>query len=229
MKTSQILKVLFVLLLTTLVGLNKSWSQASGYTFSSSSGTYTEITGGTNYNNFTNWTNSVYTGTLPNTTGGFLDDNVSSALLPIGFNFVYNNTIYTQFGISTNGWISLGTLPINSMSPLSLGTSNNVISAMGGDLIGRGSFLANRTNGSTTITITSGDISQISIGDKVSGTGIPANATVTAKTATTVTISAAATSTGTGFHFRFSNTKFGIRYQTIGTAPNQAGPFGGQG
>jgi hypothetical protein len=203
-----------------LISLN-GYSQVSNYTFAQSSGTYSAIVGGTNYNNFTNWANTSYIGTLPNATAGFLDDNVSSALLPIGFNFVYNGTTFTQFGICTNGWISLGGLPTNSYTPLSTGTSNNVISAMGADLIGRGAFLANRTLGSTVITITTGNISQISIGDKVSGTGIPAGATVTAKTATTVTISAAATTTGTGFHFRFSNTNFGIRYQTIGTAPNR--------
>lgn len=208
-------------LLFFLAPLKECFSQVSAYTFAQSAGTYTAITGGTNYNNFTNWNNASYIGTLPNATAGFLDDNVSAALQPIGFNFVYNGVTYTQFGICTNGWISLGGLPTNSSFPVSGGTTNNIISAMGADLIGRGSLLANRTLGSTTITITGGDISQISIGDKVSGTGIPAGATVTAKTATTVTISAAATTTGTGFHFRFSNTNYGIRYQTIGTAPNR--------
>jgi len=208
-------------LLFFLMPLKESFSQVSSYSFTQASGAYTAISGGTNYNNFTNWTNTSYVGTLPNATSGFLDDNVSAALQPIGFNFVYNGVTYTQFGICSNGWISLGGLSTNSYTPISTGTSNNVISAMGGDIIGRGSLLANRTLGSTTITITNGDISQILVGDKVSGTGIPANATVVSKTATTVTISAAATSNGTGFHFRFSNTNFGIRYQTIGTAPNR--------
>jgi hypothetical protein len=81
--------------------------------------------------------------------------------------------------------------------------------------------LANRTSGGAVITITGGDISQILVGDKVSGTGIPAGATVLSKTATTVTISANATSAGTGFHFRFSRSTFGIRFQTIGTSPNR--------
>src|SRR4029079_6160209 len=27
---------------------------------------------------------------------------------PIGFDFVYNGTTYNQFGVSANGWISLG-------------------------------------------------------------------------------------------------------------------------
>jgi hypothetical protein len=185
-------------------------SQVSSYTFGTSTGTYTPIVGGSNYDNFTSWSNT-----------NFLDDNSSSVLESIGFNFVYNGTTYTQFGVNTNGFITLGSLPTSSYSPLSTGTSNNVISAMGNDIIGRGSLLANRTSGSAVITITGGDISLISVGDKVSGTGIPAGATVLSKTATTVTISANATSGGTGFHFRFSRSTFGIRFQTIGTSPNR--------
>jgi hypothetical protein len=185
-------------------------SQVSSYTFGTSTGTYTPIVGGSNYDNFTSWSNT-----------NFLDDNSSSVLESIGFNFVYNGTTYTQFGVNTNGFITLGSLPTSSYSPLSTGTSNNVISAMGNDIIGRGSLLANRTSGSAVITITGGDISQILVGDKVSGTGIPAGATVLSKTATTVTISANATSAGTGFHFRFSRSTFGIRFQTIGTSPNR--------
>ena len=185
-------------------------SQVSSYTFGTSTGTYTPIVGGVNYNNFTSWSNT-----------NFLDDNNSAVLESIGFNFVYNGTTYTQFGVNANGFISLGSLPTSSYYPLSIGTSNNVISAMGADLIGRGSLLANRTTGSAVITITGGDISLISVGDKVSGTGIPAGATVLSKTATTVTISANATTSGTGFHFKFSRSTFGIRFQTIGTSPNR--------
>lgn len=185
-------------------------SQVSSYTFGTSTGTYTPIVGGVNYDNFTSWSNT-----------NFLDDNNSAALESIGFNFVYNGTTYTQFGVNANGFISLGSLPTSSYLPLSTGTSNNVISAMGADLIGRGSLLANRTSGSAVITITGGDISLISVGDKVSGTGIPTGTTVLSKTATTVTISANATTSGTGFHFRFSRSTFGIRFQTIGTSPNR--------
>jgi hypothetical protein len=184
--------------------------QVSSYTFSESAGTYTPITGGVNYDNFTSWSNT-----------NFLDDNNSAALESIGFNFVYNGTTYTQFGVNANGFISLGSLPTNSYLPLSTGTSNNVISAMGADIIGRGSLLVNITSGSAVITVTGGNISLILVGDKVSGTGIPAGATVLSKTATTVTISANATTNGTGSHFRFSRSTFGIRFQTIGTSPNR--------
>ena len=198
--------ILFIILTSFFVR-----GQVSSYTFGTSTGTYTPIVGGSNYDNFTSWTNT-----------NFLDDNNSAALESIGFNFIYNGTTYTQFGVNANGFISLGSLPTSSYLPLSTGTSNNVISAMGADLIGRGSLLGNRTSGSAVITITGGDISLISVGDKVSGTGIPAGATVLSKTATTVTISANATSgAGTGFHFRFSRSTFGIRFQTIGTSPNR--------
>jgi hypothetical protein len=199
-----------LILFYLLFSIGNLFCQISSYSFGSSSGTYTSISGGVNYDNFTSWSNS-----------NFLDDNSSAALEPIGFNFVYNGTSYTQFGINTNGFITLGALPTNSSFPLSTGTSNNVISTMGADLIGRGSLRATRTSGSSVISITGGDISQIVVGDKVSGAGIPANATVLSKTATSVTISANATSGGTNFHFRFSRSTFGIRYQTIGTAPNR--------
>jgi len=203
--------ILFIILKSFFVK-----SQVSSYTFGTSTGTYTPIVGGLNYDNFTSWSNNNFNGTT-----GYFDDVSSSTLESIGFNFVYNGTTYTQFGVNTNGFITLGALPTNSSFPLSTGTSNNVISAMGADLIGRGSLRATRTSGSSVISITGGDISQIVVGDKVSGAGIPANTTVLSKTATSVTISANATSGGTNFHFRFSRSTFGIRYQTIGTAPNR--------
>jgi hypothetical protein len=193
-------------------------SQVSSYTFGTSTGTYTPIVGGSNYDNFTNWTNSSFNGTT-----GFFDDVSSSALESIGFNFIYNGTTYTQFAVNTNGFITLGGLPTNSYLPLSTGTSNNVISAMGTDLIGRGSLIMTVTSGSPIITITGGDINLISVGDKVQGNGIPTAVipTVISKTATTITISSNATGTGSNRHLRFSRSGFGIRFQTIGTSPNR--------
>ena len=193
-------------------------SQVSNYTFGSSTGTYTPITGGSNYDNFTSWSNNNFNGTT-----GYFDDVSSSTLESIGFNFVYNGTTYTQFGVNTNGFITLGALPTNSSFPLSTGTSNNVISAMSADLIGRGSLIMTVTSGSPIITITGGDINLISVGDKVQGNGIPTGVipTVISKTASTITISSNATGTGSSRHLRFSRSGFGIRYQTIGTAPNR--------
>jgi len=193
----------FVLLTSFFVN-----SQVSSYTFGSSAGTYTPIVGGTNADNFTTWTNTV-----------FFDDGVYTPQ-SIGFDFTYEGSVFTTFGISQNGFIILGATPTGTnYTPIS--SSANSISPMGNDLIGRGSLRVSTTNANPTVTVTSGDISQILVGDKVSGTGIPAGATVSSKTATTITMSANATSTGTLRHFRFSRNTFGIRYLTSGTAPNR--------
>ena len=197
-----------LLFLIYFLSLGNIFSQVSSYTFGSSTGTYTPIAGGTNADNFTTWTNTV-----------FFDDGVYTPQ-PIGFNFTYEGSVFTTFGISQNGFIILGAQPVGTnYTPIS--TSANSISPMGNDLIGRGSLRVSTTNANPTVTVTSGDISQILVGDKVSGTGIPAGATVSSKTATTITMSANATSTGTLRHFRFSRNTFGIRYLTSGTAPNR--------
>jgi len=197
-----------LLFLIYFLSLGNLFSQVSSYTFASSTGTYTPIAGGTNADNFTTWTNTV-----------FFDDGVY-APQSIGFNFTYEGSVFTTFGISQNGFIILGAQPIGTnYTPIS--ASANSISPMGNDLIGRGSLRVSTTNANPTVTVTSGDISQILVGDKVSGTGIPGGATVSSKTATTITMSANATSTGTLRHFRFSRNTFGIRYLTSGTAPNR--------
>jgi hypothetical protein len=199
----NVLLSLFILLTSFFVK-----SQVSSYTFVSSAGTYTPITGGSNADNFTTWTNTA-----------FFDDGVYTPQ-PIGFNFTYEGSVFTTFGISQNGFIILGATPTGT-DYIPISSSANSISPMGNDIIGRGSLRVSTTNANPTVTVTSGDISQILVGDKVSGTGIPGGATVSSKTATTITMSANATSTGTLRHFRFSRNTFGIRYLTSGTAPNR--------
>ncbi|MBK9254153.1 MAG: hypothetical protein IPM42_01555 [Saprospiraceae bacterium] len=183
-----------------------SYGQVSGYSFSQSSGTYTPIVGGIN---------------IPSTTAATLDDNVYGNL-PIGFSFNYNGTNYTEFGINANGWINLGsTLPTNSNTALSSGSTNNVIAPLNNDLIGRIMLTGNRTSGSSTVTITSGDITQLSIGDGITGTGIPSGTTITSISGSTIIMSANASSSGTGFNVRICKTDAGIRYQTMGMSPNR--------
>jgi hypothetical protein len=103
----------------------------STWNFSQSPGTYTAITGGTTLGTATN------------------DENVFSAL-SIGFTFNYNGTAYTQFGVMTNGFIVLGSgTPGVSSLPLSGGSSNNVLCALGLDLIGQtGASLQYKLEGS---------------------------------------------------------------------------------
>lgn len=180
---------------------------SSRYTFATETTTYTPITGGTN---------------VASTSASTLDDNVAGNL-PIGFSFSYNGTSYTNFGYNANGWIALGTAtPSSSYVPISGGTSNNVISAFGVDLIARQHLVATRTSGSPTLTITAGNTNNIAVGSSLTGsTGIPSGVTVLSKTATTITMSANATSSGTGTHIRIWTNNTGIRYETTGSAPNR--------
>ncbi|MBK9552843.1 MAG: hypothetical protein IPO45_11815 [Saprospiraceae bacterium] len=140
----------------------------------------------------------------------------------IGFTFNYNGVNYTQFGFNANGFIRLGSTTINTNLAISDASGgNNVIAAMGNNLIGRGSLLVSMTMGSPIFTVSSGDINLINVGDAVSGSSIVTGSIVISKTATTVTLSANATSTGSGRHFRFVGPNAGIRYETIGSAPNR--------
>lgn len=176
-------------------------AQVSAYSFTQTSGTYTAITTGT----------SIATGTQ--------DDSVISAK-PIGFTFNYNGVNYTTFGVNINGWISLGsTAPVSSYLPISGGTTNNVISAMGRDLQLGYTASGVYTSGSNTITMTAGGTTGFVVGDLfTTSTGFAAGTTVTAVGATTLTVSTNATSTGTaGTYTVLGN----IQYLTAGTAPNR--------
>ena len=185
---------------------NLAVAQVASYTFANSSGTYTAISAGTN----TASTNAA------------LIRNDNYPALNIGFTFNYRGTDYTQFGINGNGWIMLGVGTMSaSTTPISTGTSNNVISAFGADISGRQNFVVTRTSGSPTLTVTSGNTANIVIGSAIHGTGIPAGATVSSVTATTIVMSANASTGGTGSHARVYSSSTGIRYQTIGTAPNR--------
>jgi hypothetical protein len=84
------------------------------YTFAPSNSPYTPITGGT-------------TITLPST------DDDTSALINIGFNFNFGGTTFTNFAVSTNGFISLGATSTSTYTALS-GSNNNVIAFNSRDL-----------------------------------------------------------------------------------------------
>jgi hypothetical protein len=109
---------LFLLFLMAIFN-NPLNAQISNYAFSQQTGqTYTEITGGTAIS------------------PGVSDDDSSYSNLPIGFTFNFNGSDYTAFGISTNGYIGLGSgdLGIVLNNPLNIGTGR-VISAFAFDLV----------------------------------------------------------------------------------------------
>ncbi|MCB9184413.1 MAG: lamin tail domain-containing protein [Flavobacteriales bacterium] len=73
-----------------------------------------------------NYTRSTFTGTyVPITSGGGAStagatgDGVLTTGLPIGFNFDYNGTVYTTFGVSTDGYLSF-TATSNSLTNTNL-------------------------------------------------------------------------------------------------------------
>lgn len=71
----------------------------SGIAFTQTAGTYTAIAG----------TTIIAAGI----------DDASSTLQNIGFNFVYNGTVFTTYGANSNGYITLGAVPATSYSALS--------------------------------------------------------------------------------------------------------------
>lgn len=86
---------------------------AASYSFSQTTGTYSNISGATN----------IFTGVW--------DDNVSNGL-SIGFNFVYCGNTYSTFNINANGWINFGASTTSSYTPISAKTY--AIAAFGCDL-----------------------------------------------------------------------------------------------
>ncbi len=92
---------------------------ATDYTWSQTTGAYTEITGGTVH------------GTASN-------DDTSFNAISLGFTFNYNGVDYTQVSIQSNGFAAMGASVASSYTPLSTGSTNNVLSVLGRDLQGNG-------------------------------------------------------------------------------------------
>jgi len=92
---------------------------ATGYGWSQTTGTYTEIAGGTVHGNAGN-------------------DDTSFNAVNLGFIFSYDGVDYTEVSIQSNGFIAMGASVSSSYTPLSTGASNSVIVAIGRDLQGNG-------------------------------------------------------------------------------------------
>lgn len=85
------------------MGSGDVFGQVSGYTFAQTSGTYTEITGGTLLGSTSS--DDQYFVTTATPAGG---TGLTGIGFPIGFNFTYNGVVYDRVGINNNGWLSLG-------------------------------------------------------------------------------------------------------------------------
>jgi hypothetical protein len=95
-------------LLFLLTGIFISLHAAlTDYTFSSTPGSYQPITGGTEF--------TILNGTTYADDQKFIDPAIlnggtatTGPGLPIGFNFIFNGSIFDVIGINNNGWISFG-------------------------------------------------------------------------------------------------------------------------
>ncbi len=177
------------------------------YVFSTSVGTYSPITGGT-----------VALASDENTQTPWDDQTVNA--LPIGFTFKYNGVNYTDFSLCADGYIAMGSSVIRLTTPISnVSGTNNVISAMGRNLVGSHTFVGNTTNGSPVITGIS-ETGGIEIGSRLfPPPNVPVGTTVISKTANSVTLSANCTMTASNAIFTQYTGE--IQYKTIGIAPNR--------
>ena len=113
------MKKIYILLLTVLFAAGTN-AQVANYTFASTAGTYTAISGGT----------------ILSAVGASNDDNTYGAV-PIGFNFIYNGTTYTTIGVNSNGYVAFGgTAPGNFYDGSSIQNVANAAHPFSEDLMG---------------------------------------------------------------------------------------------
>jgi len=87
----------------------------SNYSFQGSSGTYNTINGGVDVG------------------AGAIGDDVGVGNLPIGFTFNYNNSPYTTFAVSSNGFIRLGAATLTGLFTNNLTTNATIIAGLWDD------------------------------------------------------------------------------------------------
>jgi len=109
----------FMTILFAFLFLSSSlYSQPLTYQFAATSGTYTPLTGGTQF--------ATWTGT---------GDEGYSVATDIGFSFTYAGTAFTQFQASTNGFLRMGTgLASATTTNLLAGITRNIIAPLWDDL-----------------------------------------------------------------------------------------------
>lgn len=167
------MKNLFLLFIFLLLSLSlNSQAQVSTYTFSPSSGVYTEIAGDT----------VVAFATTTTTLGPLSMDDSVYANNSLPFPFTFNGNSYSNVVISCNGFITFGsTLPLgNNYVPISNSSLYaGAMSAEGNDLIGNRGITATRTIGSDSLkAIPAAHFAGLEVGRILTGTGIPVGATV---------------------------------------------------
>jgi N-terminal domain of BNR-repeat neuraminidase/Secretion system C-terminal sorting domain len=111
-------KASFLFVLIFMFSCHQLKAQVSTYAFSQGNSLYTPITGG-----------------LVHESGSAIDNNDYNNI-PIGFTFNYNCQNFTSISINANGFIAFGSSVELAFLPISFGASNNVVAALGRDLLG---------------------------------------------------------------------------------------------
>jgi hypothetical protein len=107
MKRNILYRSVITSLAVFFLSFQLSAQSVTNYAFSATTATFTPLTAAST----TTWTGST-------------DDGLS-ALVPIGFDFWYMGARYTSIAASTNGWISLGSVPANYVYNNSLATAGS--------------------------------------------------------------------------------------------------------
>jgi hypothetical protein len=115
--------VLFFLLLIAF-SINLKSQVATTYTFTQLNVTYTEITGGTVLGDAATDEQYFVDPAVP--LGGVTTTGVG---LPIGFNFIYNGSVFDVFAVQANGWISFGQTSQSPCVNMNTSSTSNAISA----------------------------------------------------------------------------------------------------
>ncbi|MDZ4182758.1 MAG: choice-of-anchor D domain-containing protein, partial [Candidatus Cloacimonadaceae bacterium] len=114
---ANLLKIMAILALA-FMAMNAP-ALVNEYSFGSSVGTYTEITGG-----------SIL--------GSNINDDESFNAIPLGFTFTFNGIQHTQISIQTDAFLAFGPTVLNSTLAISSATgTNNIVSALNRDLMSR--------------------------------------------------------------------------------------------
>lgn len=118
-------KQIYFTVLLIAVFCNFMKSQVNAYSFTQFSDTYTAITGGTVFGSTASDDERFVDPAVP--AGGFVNTGPG---IPIGFNFVFNGSVFDRIAINNNGWISLGnsTITPNAVD-MNSSSSYNALSA----------------------------------------------------------------------------------------------------
>ncbi|MBM4062143.1 MAG: PKD domain-containing protein, partial [Planctomycetes bacterium] len=203
-------KTLFLLAASALAGVAHAQLGVGSYAFTQNLGAYVPITGGT------------VLGTGTGTAGAASLDDVNYAV-PLPFTFTFDGVAQMGIYVNTNGHLTFGTTPpaVNNWSPLSYATAYaGAASAFGRDLQAGWSFACDRVSGTNTLTNVSA-LGPMQVGDYLTGNGIATGAMITAIAGNTITMSLNATSTGTAGYAGAVGPWAELRYETLGTTPNQ--------